>query len=171
MKETGIIRKIDELGRIVLPKEIRRSLGIRDGEELEIIVGKEGIFLQKYSRLLPYNELIAKLCEFSLEAMKFDLFITDRDNVIASTIPEFQGHIVNFKLAKILEEREAYDSVNSEYIFEDVDKLGYYSVLPIIISSDVSGLLVLYSDKPLMSYMKNFLVFLNKIIVNKIDIL
>ena len=46
MKETGIIRKIDELGRIVLPKEIRRSLGIKDGEDLEIFVDNQGIYLQ-----------------------------------------------------------------------------------------------------------------------------
>lgn len=171
MKETGIIRKIDELGRIVLPKEIRRTLGIKDGEDLEIFVEKEGIYLQKHSRLLSYNELVKKLCEFTLEEMKLDLFITDRESVIASTILEFQSHLLSYKLSKLLEEREIYESASFENIFEDTSKQGYFLVVPIIILSDTVGLAVLYSEQPFLSYMRNFLNFLVKIIVNKIDIL
>ncbi len=171
MKETGIIRKIDELGRIVLPKEIRRSLGIKDGEDLEIFVDKEGIYLQKYSRLLPYNVLAQKLCEFTVEEMKLDIFVTDRETVISGTIPEFLNHSVNFKLAKLLEDREIYESATSECIFEDIEKQGYYLVVPIIVSTDAVGLVVLYNTQPLLSYMRNFVNFLVKILVNKIDIL
>lgn len=171
MKETGIIRKIDELGRIVLPKEIRRSLGIKDGEDLEIFVDKEGIYLQKHSRLLPYHELVKNLCELASEEMKLDLFVSDRELVIASSVPEFLEHPVNFKLAKLLEDRESYESVVLEQFFEDVDKKGYFLILPIIISADVVGLFGLYSDQPFLSYMRNFMDFLVKIIVNKIDIL
>lgn len=171
MKETGIIRKIDELGRIVLPKEIRRSLGIKDGEDLEIFVDKEGIYLQKHSRLLPFNELVNKLCEYANEEMKLDLFITDRETVISSTISEFMGHAVNYKLAKLLEDREFYESLAMETIFEDSSKQGYFLVAPIIVSTDAIGLVVLYNDQPFLSYMKNFVNFLIKILVNKIDIL
>jgi len=171
LKETGIIRKIDELGRIVLPKEIRRSLGIKDGEDLEIFVDKEGIYLQKYSRLLSYNELVKKLCELSHEEMKIDLFVTDRETVISSTIPEFLEHPLNFKLAKFLEERETYESATAENIFEDTSKNGYFLVMPIIISTDAVGLVVLYNDQPFLSYMRSFVSFLVKMLVNKIDIL
>lgn len=171
MKETGIIRKIDELGRIVLPKEIRRSLGIKDGEDLEIFVDKAGIYLQKYSRLLPYHEIVYKLCGYSKEEMKIDLFITDREKVLTSTISEFQNHEVNFKLSKILEERETYESTVSENLFEDVSKKGYFFIIPIIVLSDAVGLIVLYHEQPFLSYMKNFANFLQKLIINKIDIL
>jgi len=171
LKETGIIRKIDELGRIVLPKEIRRSLGIKDGEDLEIFVDKEGIYLQKHSRLLPFNELVNKLCVLTHEEMKLDLFITDRESVISSTVSEFFGHEVNYKLSKLLEDRESYESASQENIFEDVLKIGYFLVVPIIVSTDAIGLVVLYNDQPFLSYMKNFINFLVKIIVNKIDIL
>jgi len=171
LKETGIIRKIDELGRIVLPKEIRRTLGIKDGEDLEIFVDKEGIYLQKHSRLLPYDELVKKLCEFTLEEMKLDLFITDREKVITSSILEFSKHKLGYRLAKCLEERETYESSKMENIFEDTSKQGYFLVIPIIVLSDAVGLLVLYNDQPFLSYMRNFANFLVKIIVNKIDIL
>lgn len=171
LKETGIIRKIDELGRIVLPKEIRRSLGIKDGEDLEIFVDKEGIYLQKYSRLMPYHDLVCKLCEFASLEMKLDLFITDRETVISSSISEFLNHSINFKLAKLLEERESYESSSMESIFEDESQQGYFLVKPIIVSTDAVGLIVLYNDQPFLSYMRNFINFLVKIIVNKIDIL
>ena len=54
MKATGVIRRIDELGRIVIPKEIRRNLGIRDGESIEIYIENDNIILKKYYRMTNY---------------------------------------------------------------------------------------------------------------------
>ena len=62
MKQTGVVRKIDELGRIVLPKEIRRNLGIKDGESLEIFVDEKGVYLQKYSKISNLKEISKELC-------------------------------------------------------------------------------------------------------------
>jgi len=171
VKETGIIRKIDELGRIVLPKEIRRSLGIKDGEDLEIFVNHDGIYLQKHSRILPYEELVSKLCEYTKDEMKLNIFITDRDKVVASSINELLNHALNYKLTKLLEERESYESNALETLFDDVDSKGYFFVVPIIISADSIGLAILVSEQPFLSYMKNFLNFIVKLIINKIDIL
>ena len=63
MKQTGVTRKIDELGRIVIPKEIRKNLGIRNGEALEIFTNEDSIILKKYFEVRKYEDLSGKLCE------------------------------------------------------------------------------------------------------------
>ncbi len=86
MKATGIVRRIDELGRIVIPKEIRRTLRIREGDPLEIYTDREGgIILKKYS---PIGELAAFALDFA-EALSTTLNLTavicDRDTILAAS--------------------------------------------------------------------------------------
>ena len=83
LKSTGVIRRIDELGRIVIPKEIRRHLGIRDGESLEIFTEENQIILKKYSKVLEYADLSNKLCEIISSVMNFSMIITDRDKIVS----------------------------------------------------------------------------------------
>ena len=85
MKSTGITRKIDELGRIVIPKEIRRNLGIRDGESLEIFTDEDSIILKKHSQMERFEDLGAKLGEIINTIFKVDVIITDREKVIVAT--------------------------------------------------------------------------------------
>ena len=84
MKATGIVRRIDDLGRVVIPKEIRRTLRIREGDPLEIFTDREGeIILKKYS---PIGELgtLAKLYAESLaQTLSCTVCITDMDQVVA----------------------------------------------------------------------------------------
>ena len=84
MKETGIIRKVDELGRIVLPKEIRKTLGIKDGEDLEIYIKDKAIYLQKYSRLWALKDISEILIQYALEEMNLNIIITDKEQILAS---------------------------------------------------------------------------------------
>ncbi len=84
MKATGIVRRIDDLGRVVIPKEIRRTLRIREGDPLEIFTNKDGeVIFKKYS---PISELSAFSAEYAAAlgtVTGFACVITDRDNVIA----------------------------------------------------------------------------------------
>src|SRR5699024_12690694 len=84
MKATGIVRRIDDLGRVVVPKEIRRTLRIREGDPLEIFVAREGeVILKKYS---PSNELSHFAEEYAdalYDSIQFPVFICDSDEVIA----------------------------------------------------------------------------------------
>lgn len=169
MKDTGVIRKIDELGRIVIPKEIRRSLGIRDGENLEIFVSEKGICLQKHSRLLNYQELANQLCLFSYEVMNYKILAFDREEVIASFQNEYKHISINTKLSKLLENRENYESISKEKILEEVEPC-YYYINPLIISTDVVGLTVFLSDSTFSTEQKKFLQFLSKLLINKIDV-
>ena len=82
MKATGIVRRIDDLGRVVIPKEIRRTLRIRDGDPLEIFTEKDGeVIFKKYSPMGDLHELAGRVCEAVQKNLGFTRIITQRLNV------------------------------------------------------------------------------------------
>ena len=86
MKATGIVRRIDDLGRVVVPKEIRRTLGIREGTPLEIFTGKDGeVILKKYSPLGEINTFAQNYAESLSQASGVLTCITDMEKVIAAS--------------------------------------------------------------------------------------
>ena len=87
MKATGIIRRIDDLGRVVIPKEIRKNLRIKEGDNLEIFVENEEIILKKYSMMNKINDLAGELTDAIYTFMKHSIFITDTDQVVAGSGP------------------------------------------------------------------------------------
>ncbi len=84
MKATGIVRRIDDLGRVVIPKEIRRIMRIREGDPLEIFVSNEGeVIFKKYSPISELGSIAAQYCEVLYRTAGFPVLITDRDHVVA----------------------------------------------------------------------------------------
>lgn len=84
MKATGIVRRIDDLGRVVIPKEIRRTLRIREGDPLEIYVAREGeIILKKYSPISELGHFATEYAEALFDSLQYPVFICDRDEIIA----------------------------------------------------------------------------------------
>ena len=84
MKATGIVRRIDDLGRVVIPKEIRRTLRIREGDPLEIFVDRDGeVILKKYSPIGELGDFAKEFAESLAESSGHVALITDRDTVIA----------------------------------------------------------------------------------------
>lgn len=83
METTGVVRRIDDLGRVVIPKEIRRTLGIKDGTSLEIFVDKDMVALKKHSSMNNLSHFAEVYVDSIYNALKRDIIITDRDNVIA----------------------------------------------------------------------------------------
>lgn len=84
MKATGIVRRIDDLGRVVIPKEIRRTLRIREGDPLEIFVAREGeVILKKYSPISELGHFASEYAEALYDSVHFPVFICDRDEMIA----------------------------------------------------------------------------------------
>ncbi len=84
MKATGVVRRIDDLGRIVIPIEIRRTMNIRDGDPLEIFVDKDGeVILQKYSAIGELGQFAQEMADCIYEACGHTVLITDRDKVVA----------------------------------------------------------------------------------------
>lgn len=156
MKATGIVRRIDDLGRVVVPKEIRRTLRIREGDPLEIFTDREGeIILKKYS---PIGEmsLFAKQYADSLgQVSGCTVCITDRDQVIAaagSGKKEFIEHSVSRQLEDLMTEREMLNTVKESKSFIPIvnDQQEEYAaqvICPVICEGDVIGSVVLLSKE------------------------
>lgn len=110
MKATGIVRRIDDLGRIVIPKEIRKTLRIREGTPLEIFTDRHGeIILKKYSPVGELNTFAQEYAEALAETTGFTVCITDRDSVVAASGAgerELAGKGISPELEELICKRE-----------------------------------------------------------------
>ena len=155
MKATGIVRRVDDLGRIVIPKEIRRTLRIREGDPLEIYTDTQGeVIFKKYSPIgemtdsaVQYAEVLAKDCPFGIA-------ICDRDRVIAAagvSKRETVDRRATPELEALMESRRAYiyKSGEVDYVrpFDGLEVRASV-IVPIIASGDIIGAVVmLMSEK------------------------
>ena len=112
MKATGIVRRIDDLGRVVIPKEIRRTLRIREGDPLEIFTEKDGeVIFKKYSPMGELTEFAGRICEALHKNTGFLAAVCDRDAILAAAGPgqrDLPERRVPPTLFRRLEERERY---------------------------------------------------------------
>ena len=167
MKEIGVVRKIDELGRVVIPKEIRKTLGIKDGENLEIFVDKNSICLKKYSSLLPLSEWASFVVEMVKKELCLSIVVLDTDKIISSFNESLIGKSYPNYFIDKLENREKYESFEKEEIVEGLN--GYYYFIPLIIEGDLLGSVFLFSDEGIKEYQRNFLNFLSHILMKDIS--
>ena len=151
MKTTGVVRRIDDLGRIVIPKEIRRTLRIRDGESLEIFVEDEMIALKKYSSMNDLNDICKDLVNTINQTLGKNVLITDRDSVI-SISGNNKNNYLNKSISKYLEEKLKNREIvveksktDVEFV-EDIKDKYSYTISPIITNGDVVGSVVIFSD-------------------------
>ena len=151
MKSTGVVRRIDELGRIVIPKEIRRNLGIRDGENIEIFTDNDSIILKKYYRLRTNSDLASSLCELVYNSFNYKMIITDREKVIAyaGLSSDIFGHRLNNEYLQMIEAREIKIKENSSLSFGEYTLNGNFIFIPIISLNDSIGLIIMYSESSL----------------------
>ncbi len=170
MKATGVTRKIDELGRVVIPKEIRKNLGIRDGESLEIYTSDEGIVLKKYSELQSMSKLCIKLCEIINNIFSVNVIISDREKVLATSLDKkIINTFLDNKLINLIDNRESVSgsSISSIKLGDEIFQ-GYITIAPIIASIDSLGLVILVSNKE--ECLDNLVKLMVKIIVDNISI-
>lgn len=162
MKATGIVRRIDDLGRVVIPKEIRRTLRIREGDPLEIFVDREGeVILKKYSPIGELGDFAKEYAESLYETVGHISMIADRDVIIAvagGNKREFLSKPVGRLLEKSLEERNTIimnglENANDENIqVIQMDDREYtiksQVVVPIITQGDPIGAVLIVSKDP-----------------------
>ena len=151
MKTTGIVRRIDELGRIVIPKEIRKTLRIRDGENIEISIENDNIILKKFSFLNKIDDYADKFAEAIYAFIKHNIIITDTDNIIAvsgSLKKEIAGNSISDYLSNCIKRRESFlEKYNKEISFSDeITKEGSYCMSTIIAAGDAVGLVIIFSS-------------------------
>ena len=156
MKATGVVRRIDDLGRIVIPKEIRKTLRIKEGDPLEIFTDREGgIILKKYSPIGELSEFATEYAETLAKTTGHIACITDKDTVIAisgGSKKEYLEKGVSKQLEQIMDDKENYTSKDNNNTAipitnnENNDKTKNAQVVyPIISNGDTIGTVILMS--------------------------
>ncbi len=159
MKATGIVRRVDDLGRIVIPKEIRRTLRIREGDPLEIYTEKDGgVIFRKYSPMGDLQEFAAQMCEAIGSGTGCIAAVSDRDGIIAlSGAPkrELLDKPNSEALGRLMEQRKFYRYEQGNPAIapaEGVDKYRLGVAAPILCQGDLMGCVMLLlgeGDAPL----------------------
>lgn len=158
MKATGIVRRIDDLGRVVVPKEIRRTLRIREGDPMEIFTAKEGeVVLKKYSPMGEMGSHAEEYAKAMAQVTDMTVIITDRDQIIAAAGKckrEYANKNISQMLEEVMEEREVISTVTSDkrkkpiVENENVSEDGQV-IYPIICHGDVIGVVgIISKDDP-----------------------
>ena len=146
MRATGIVRRIDDLGRVVIPKEIRRTMRIREGDPLEIYTNSDGeVILKKYSAISEMSENAGYVADIMFKIAGCPVLIFDKDHVVASAgVPrkEFAERRVTSQLEELMENRGQFfcpdGDTNNFFPVEGVTRTAT-AALPIITAGDVSG--------------------------------
>ena len=155
MKATGIVRRIDDLGRVVIPKEIRRTMRIREGDPLEIYSSRDGeVIFKTYSLLGGVEDFAADLCETMSRSTGSICAVTDRDTIIAvagGSKRDLMGKRITSELEQIMENRKIYQyggDTHSIPVTEGNDKLLTLVAAPILAEGDLLGLVLFVGGDP-----------------------
>jgi len=159
MKATGIVRRIDDLGRVVIPKEIRRTLRIREGDPLEIFVAREGeVILKKYSPISELGHFAVEYGEALYDSIHFPVLICDRDEVIAvsgDSKKDYLNKSIGSNIEEAIETRENFleESPSTVEVIRGVDEeVNGHIVTSIIANGDpIGAVIILAKDKERLS--------------------
>ena len=150
MKATGIVRRVDDLGRIVIPKEIRRTLRIREGDPLEIYTEKDGgVIFRKYSPMGDLQDLAVQVCDSIGSNTGRIAAVSDRDSIIAlagAPKRELIDKPNSQELDRLMEQRRNYRYTNGESLIratESSDKYHLGVAAPILSQGDLMGCVML----------------------------
>ncbi len=156
MKATGIVRRIDDLGRVVIPKEIRRTMRIREGDPLEIYTSRDGeVIFKKYSLLGGVEDFAGQLCETMSRSTGCICAVTDRDTVIAVAgggKRDLMGKRITDRLEQVMENRRIYQYTGESSpipVSDGSDKLMTAVAAPILSEGDLLGLVLFIGTDPL----------------------
>lgn len=160
MKATGIVRRIDDLGRVVIPKEIRRTLRIREGDPLEIFTDREGeVILKKYSPIGELSDFAKEYTESLHQTLGHIACVADKDSIVAvagGAKKDFLEKSISPDLEQVIAEKKTvvvngsqggqfYSIIANE---QDTDKYSAQVIVPIISEGDSIGAVILLSKEP-----------------------
>ncbi len=170
MKETGVSRRIDELGRIVIPKEIRKNLKIREGDQMEFYVEKEYVVLRKKSSLSGLDEDIEHILEVLFNKIKKTIILTDLDNVIASyKDKQYMNIELSNRYKNLIFNRKVYDGYIVEFVINNTYNSDIYS-FPLISYGELYGsLIILQNNGYLLDNEKEIIKLVAEYIVKKLE--
>lgn len=174
MKSTGIVRRIDDLGRIVIPKEIRKTLKIKENESLEVFINNDEIILKKFSNMNDLEKIVENYIKVLKDITGNNIIITDRNKVIGTSEilkNEYLNKDISENLDILLNNRKnilSNDKKELEILTDKKVQVNYY-LIPIIVNSDVSGAIIMLSNKEIKEEEKLTLDIVSKIITNSLE--
>ena len=151
MKSTGVIRRIDDLGRVVIPKEIRKNLRIKEGDNLEIFINGEEVILKKYSMMNKINDLAKELTDAIYTFMKHSIFITDTDTVVAASGP-LRKKFLNKNISEFISDaikrrdRMIQNHFKELNFVEKEDITCSYVMTTILVNGEAVGMILIISE-------------------------
>ena len=157
MKATGIVRRIDDLGRVVIPKEIRRTLRLREGTPLEIFTDREGeIILKKYSPMVELTAFAGQYADAMAQSTGMMVCITDRDQVVAAAggaKKELLQKPISHQLESVIQERTPVMAGKDDKGFttltsDPMEGITAQVIAPIICEGDAIGAVIILSREP-----------------------
>ena len=166
MKATGIVRRMDDLGRVVIPKEIRKTMRIKEGDSLEIYTDSaEKIIFKKYSSMAELSSFAQNYADVISKAISLPVLISDCDEVVAvggASKKEFLGKKISEKLKKLINKREFFlngkEKTEKIYPFENIEEEAECA-FGIISGGDVMGGMIVLEGKEKSAFSKeNFLL-------------
>ena len=154
MKATGIVRRIDDLGRVVIPKEIRRTLRIREGDPLEIFVDRDGeVILKKYSPISELSDFAKEYAEALYDSLGNAVLICDRDTYIAvagGSKKDYLNKNISDLIEKTLEDRISVlvtQSGDISIVDGNTESVASYTIGPIVANGDPIGAVVIFAKE------------------------
>ncbi len=178
MKATGVVRRVDDLGRIVIPKEIRRTMRMREGDPLEIfIMGTGEVVLKKYSMMQDLTNISQSFADTLFKVSGINCVITDQDKIISATgnrKKDLLNNTISREVESVLKARMAYfKQFNNEekkpiVSMSDIDCI---AAVPIIAQGDAAGLIMFISegDEVLNEVNKKLLILTANLLVSYLE--
>ena len=152
MNSSGIIRRVDELGRVVIPVEIRRYLNIKEGENLEFIIKESSIELKKKSMIDGNTSFFDQITDKLNEIIEGHYLLCDRNRVYKTNDELLLNKAVPVELSNLLSVHDVTSLKSMTLIFDDVKLVKDFYIFPYYSESDIAGLIVLYDINNIGAY-------------------
>lgn len=169
---SGIVRRVDSLGRVVIPKEIRKVLKIKENEQLEIKVEDDKIILSKYSDIHDYDKSINNLVDGIKNISNKDIIITNLNKIVIAS-KDYKDYLeieLNSFLLNILDNRKSIEELSpSNLKITDKEINVSYVIKPIIVYGDTIGLIMMLSDTNILKNDLDLLTLLENYLINYLE--
>ena len=166
MKEINFIKNIDNLGRIVIPMDIRRKLQINTGDVLSITCNDKNIMLTKYSNL-DNNYKIVEILKCFVENFNIKVILTNKECVIYSNIVNVGSKLDN-QVKLLVKNASTLKNQNLAYVFGENKVSGIYNMLPVVTNEGIEGSIIVFGDESEKAY--EICILISKLIMLELNI-
>lgn len=174
MKSTGVVRRVDDLGRIVIPKEIRKNLKIKDGESLEIFVDENAVILKKFSYMSDLHDIAQNCSDSFYDVVNNDILITDLNKVIAasgSLKKKYLGKEISKSINDMIKNRNTTidDAIENIEIVGGIAEECKFIVSPVLVSGDAVGSVIILSKTSITDLMEKTSNFISRFLSKHLE--